>query len=500
MSRELAAIFERKFPLYVNDPGLYAWDVFGIRTWDRQEELLQSVAHNDRSSCTAGHKVSKSNSAAILSHWWASTRKNARVIITAPSARQIRNVIWREVRALHRVADKRGLPLGGVLNETPDNGFHYSDGREILGFSTNEPDRMNGISGENVLWIIDEGSGVPNSIYESIEGNLGGGGRILVIGNPLRPVGYFADSHRARNRKTIANSDGWIQLRIPSTDSPNARSGQVIIPGLALRAWCEARARIWGVNSALYKARVLGMFPDATDYAVIGLAVITEGVRGWSDEATLRADGDIASLDEQATLSIGVDVARSITGDHSTVVPVRGRRMLEPLEDGKTVFRGFDSDQLAGAVLNTARRLRRRGEKPRVNVDLNGWGGGVFDILKKCDEIEAYGINVSERSDQPDDFPNIRSQLWFGLADWFGDDGTIPEDALLEEELAAPEYSFDKQGRRVVDDKETIKGKIDRSPDRADGLALAVYKGKRTAKPVRYTSQQNLVSGSYSPI
>ena len=66
---------------------------------------------------------------------------------------------------------------------------------------------------------------------------------------------------------------------------------------------------------------------------------------------------------------------------------------------------------------------------------------------------------------------NKRSEMYFELAKWVKAGGSLPKDPELAEELCATTYTF--QGDKFrLDDKDTIKEEIGRSPDKADALAL----------------------------
>jgi phage terminase large subunit len=82
--------------------------------------------------------------------------------MTSASYRQVKSILWRELRALYTNAR---IPAGGELHTDPDAGLQMADGREILGFSTDSPERMSGISGANLLFILDEASGIPEPIF-----------------------------------------------------------------------------------------------------------------------------------------------------------------------------------------------------------------------------------------------------------------------------------------------------------------------------------------------
>ena len=74
-------------------------------------------------------------------------------------------------------------------------------------------ERFAGWHSENILVIVDEASGVPDPLFEVIQGTLTTAhARLLLIGNPTRMDGYFAESHRRA---------GWHKLKISAYDTPN---------------------------------------------------------------------------------------------------------------------------------------------------------------------------------------------------------------------------------------------------------------------------------------
>jgi len=196
------------------DPCAFFIDAFGITPWGRQREVLESVRDNRRTAVRSGHKVSKSNSAAGIGIWWAATRPQGRVICTATTGRQIRAIIWREVRDMGRRARKRGrvhLPRVAVQ---PANGMRFPDGREFVGFTAEDTEAMSGISGPDMLFIVDEASGVHPDIFVAIRGNMAGGASLLLISNPSQPSGDF---HAAFNE----HSELYNCIHISSEESPN---------------------------------------------------------------------------------------------------------------------------------------------------------------------------------------------------------------------------------------------------------------------------------------
>jgi len=430
--------------------------------WSRQAEIARAIAVHPRVSVRSGHKVGKSLTAAIIGWWWLLTRPGARVIMTAPTARQVRSVLWREVRDLNR---KARWPLGGDIHKSPDSGVILPDGRDMVGFSTDEPERMAGISGRNVLFIVDEASGVPQAIFEAIEGNRAGGARVCMFSNPTKTSGEFYDSHNSKR-------GFYHTVHISSEESPNVIGGQPIVPGLAMPEFIAEKKREWGVDSPLFAVRIAGNFPAEAFNTVIGLAILEEALERHRGFAELDDDGRDQWPDplQLGRLHIGVDVAR-FGDDDSVIQPRRGIRAYPQIR-----IHGADTIQVAGKVMEVVNEMALPHEMPVVNIDAIGWGAGVYDQLKSCERIEAYPIQVSERAYDQNAYPNIRTELWFWMKNWLKNGGCIPEDGELEGELVAPTYDFDGDRRQRVERKHEIKRRLHRSPDGADALGLSLAK------------------------
>jgi hypothetical protein len=260
---------------YTDDPVGFAVHRLGVTPWSRQVEVMRAMRDHRRVAVRSGHKTGKSCLAAILALWWWATKPDARCVLFATRREQIRSVLWREIRARHRRAV---VPLGGVLSDTVERGLVAPDGREIFGIATDEPEKAAGISGENLFFIVDEASGVEESMFETIFGTLTGGGKLLLIGNPTRQSGTFADAFRSGR-----SSKFWHTVHISSEETPNVIEGKSVIPGLATREDCEQMAEEWGRSSPLYQIRVAGNFANETDGAVIPYSLV-EAARDRYDE------------------------------------------------------------------------------------------------------------------------------------------------------------------------------------------------------------------------
>jgi hypothetical protein len=508
-ARSLAA---RLIARWFHDPVQFAWDAFGVRLWRRQRQILRAAAREYahgktfRIAVRSGHKCGKSMVIAVLALWWATTRARARVVMTAPSARQIRSILWREIQTLFRRARFRLAALGGLggrLYEVPDAGLQFDDQSEVVGFSTNQPERMAGTSGENLLYLIDEASGVDRRIWEAIEGNRAGEASVCMFSNPTQTSGYFYDAFHE-------NAGLWIRFHISSEETPNFRANRKVIPGLAQRSWVEEKQREWGPdweNDPRYQVRVRGEFPRSSNNQVISLDDVhaakfryfrfaarvlgrTKYLPNPDDwPKIIRTKGDLERVravyhDHHEPLQIGVDPAW-YGNDLSVIFLRRGERMFAPL-----VLQRVNGEVVAERVRDAVLAFRRRNEKPRVLIDMIGIGVEAYGYLRKMrDILVLIGVNTSIPSTEDNEYKNLRTEIAFSTKKWLrGGDamangkrrppGMFEPAAVLEAELVAPLYSFvGSTGEVEVEPKKLVKQRLGRSPDFGDAFGLAAFEG-----------------------
>lgn len=437
--------------------------MFGLTVWSRQGEVLRAARDNDRVSVRSGHKVSKTTSAAILAWWFTfdeEGRPQARSIITAPTGRQVSEIVWREVVALHTRAAKRGyrLPLPGTR---PGTGVRWGDGREVVGFTIDEgePEAIAGFSGAHILFILDEASGIDDRVFEALDGNAAAGARFFIISNPTRTSGAFYESQQS-------GSD-YKALHIASTESPNV-TGEASVPGLATPEWVAKMREKYGAGSLFEAVRVNGEFPSGADDEVFGAVLVRESMRRALPEAH-----------DPEALVCGLDVAE-FGGDANVLAPRRGRRHgpLLRLAQG-------DSFSVAGQALRAVRKLKRPGERPVINVDATGVGAGVVaalnsesftwdgEVFRPRSEVSVTAVKTGAGARDAKTYANLRAELHFVLKEHMKA-AALPDDRELDEDLRAPRYLLDRDGRVLVEPKLKIRGRLGRSPDAGDAVILSI--------------------------
>ena len=414
--------------------------------------MLSALVDHRRVAVKSGNGLGKGFCASVAILWFLHYHDPAIVLSTAPTFRQVRHVLWRQIRRLHRRASD---VLGGKMLDTR---WELAEDRYALGLSADSGDQFQGFHSANMLIVVDEAEGVDDDIYEAIEAVMTSADpRLLLIGNPTTVSGAF-------RRAFYQERHLYHTITISALESPNVLAGQAVIPGLTSGQWVEEHRETWGEDNPIYRARVLGEFPDQAEDTLIRLSDIETASRrepaagspGANEAVTTGAAG-------APDVVLAVDVAR-FGSDRSVILRRRG----DLVEEIRT-FHKLDTMQLVGWVVSAI----RDSDPAMVYVDEIGVGAGVVDRLREQGH-RVKGINVARRAQQDELFANLRAQGYWQLRERFASGTiTIPADNQLMGELAALRYSYDSQGRILLESKESMRQRGLPSPDKADALMLA---------------------------
>lgn len=434
-------------------PDLFAQEALGVKLLPWQVEAFRDVGLHDRNTWRSAHGVGKTTSLALLALWFISTRFPCKIPVTAPTAHQLEDVFWAELAKWFR---RMPPPLRNQFELTSD--LLYMKGRKEESFIVartarrEQPEALQGFHSENLLFLIDEASGIPDTVFEVAEGALSTpGAKVIMAANPTRVSGYFFDSHTRLKHL-------WRTRQISAFD----------VEGTPLfsPAYIESVKRRYGENSNAYRIRVLGEFPTGDDDAVIPLHLVTDAV-----------DRDIRQ-DESDPIVWGVDCAR-FGDDRSTLCKRRKFKMLEPIK----AWRNLDTQALAGVITREYKDTPPKQRPDEIMVDVIGIGSGVADRLRE-NGLPVICVNVSEAAAIGDKYFRQRDELWWLTREWFESrQASIVDDPELIEELTTPKYEHLGSGKIRVESKEDVKKRVleKKSPDKADALILTFASQKMRA-------------------
>ena len=414
--------------------------------YPKQIEMLDLVANHRRISVVGCNGSGKDWAAARIILWWLETRPAAKVVVLAPTQRQIEYILWPEIATAVANAD---VPLSGKLTKSR---YTISADRFGVAFSTNKPDRVQGFHSPQLLVIVDEAHGVEQPYIDAaIRLNPT---KFLMIGNALSRPGEFYDSHHA---KQVA----YARLRISALDTPNLIEGAEPVPGLITPEDIADKALIWGEDHPLFRSSVYAEFPDAEDNSLVGRKAVETAM---ASDAPSGAGAPTEEEDAREPVYIGVDVAR-FGADKSVLIARRGQRVIAT----KSLDREMDTMRVAGETALMANELGAEA----IFVDENGVGGGVCDRLKEVG-APVYGVQFGRRAPHPTRFANLRSEIFWELRRLMNDHLiALPNDEILAAQLLSLRYDVTSSGQVKLESKRETRKKGVPSPDRADALALA---------------------------
>lgn len=446
-----------RFAKYRNDACGFAREVVGVALTKIQQRMLLAMVANPRFAVACGQRTGRTTVLAVCLLWFAAVMPNARAILSTPSHAHMRGTIWRQLGELIR---KATIPLGATWYEQPSRGIQFDNGNEIIGIASDTGERLQGYAAANLLIVVDEAAGYPETLMPALMSNLAGGGQVTIGGNPTNNTSYFAKRW---------STEGWETMNISSLDVAQSDDRQ---PGQATPEWCAEMLAEHGGDSLLYRARVLGLFSAANANSVFTLTEIDDSFRRYDE--IIRSPTWHQVFVAGGPLEFGLDVSRGRVDD-TVMVGRRGNIALPP-----QVWKIPDLTVVAEEAIRYVNSLRSpRDGRPIVRVDGVGVGAGVVDILRKEQGITVVDVQAAGKPSR-DAYSNARSESVFTCRDWVRGGGCIARNSRLEGEMAALEYSFDQRNRLRIRSKDELKKELGRSTDVFDALALAVYQAAET--------------------
>lgn len=402
-----------------------------------------------RISVLSGHGIGKSTVLSWIIIWFLFCFEDAQVPCTAPTADQMHDVLWKEIKVwLDRMpvkTDEKGneTKLSDIFEWT--TGYLRVKDRPDTWFarartaSKDRPEALAGVHGKHVLFAIDEASGIIDDIFNTAEGSLTGENTmVIMISNGTRSEGYFYESH---NR----DSDSWVNLQFSSEESP-----------IVKKDFVDRILEKHGVDSDEYRIRVKGLFP------VVGS--MDDG--GW---VSLIEDNQVYGNSETkftSRLRMGVDPAGD--GDDQTVWVVRD----DFIERVVARERISTSKSIALKTL-TLMEIYRINEND-VYIDNLGVGANVAQEMAIVGKKRVRGVNWAEKADDEEVYFNKRAECYFRHREWTLAGGMV-NDAEIKRQLTQTKFKRNIRGKKQIMEKKDLRKIMKRSPDDADAGSLTFY-------------------------
>ena len=470
-----AKLFKDRVPKYQKSAALFAREILKFTPDPWQENVLDDISTHANVTVRSGQGVGKTGCEAVIALWFLCCFPYARVVATAPTKQQLHDVLWSEIE---KWRGKSPL-LTEILVWTKT--YVYVKGHEKRWFAVartaTKPENMQGFHEDNMIFIVDEASGVADPILEAVRGTLSGANnKLFMCGNPTKTTGVFFDSH---NR----DKDDYKVHKVSSRDSSRTNKKNI-----------ELIVRKYGADSNFVRVRVDGEFPLQEDDAFLPIHLI---------ENSIRMGHRYPDPIDPSSIHIGCDVARF--GSDRTVI---GHKVDAKCEFPHDV-RGQDTMKTADRIIEIGEGLIRRydwdGQIP-VKVDDGGVGGGVVDRLRQMKRnnperlawLEVFPVRFGARIKNKYYYDSTSFMLGLvkSMLNSQNDDGTekeveliLPDDDHLAAQLSVRKYHLN--GLKIqVESKDMMKKRNLPSPDKADCLLLLVLPIRLDAR----SSAKNITS------
>jgi hypothetical protein len=524
-TREIKA--RRRYALS-NDPWAYFADILGLTLTQQQDDVVESLLIESRLLIPSGNNVGKTF---LLAGWGiyrfdavgaleddetGEPEQGARILLPGPDHETVFKTIYAEILTLANRAELRGHLMPGDRSDRSVL-WQVRPKWDMEAFSP--PQRVaqqvshtaSGRHHRNQIALVEEGQGVPETVWRGVEGMCSSEGNQIVSSfNPTEPVGP------AYQRATNGT---YRVIHLSALDHPNIIHREPRVPAAVdfrvidkrVRADCrdrgaypgtpieaehndfvyalpdvgarEQRARkddIRGARGALprvyrpgttFTAQVMGLWPASNEDALFSAGHWDAGVQRWK-----------SSRDPDKTPDrIGADVARE-GDDESIDAPAWGptaeaalRAYFEAelagpdaLEKVRREFRIRIGDMhvlAKGDGVVVAQQLHRRWPSSPITTDEGGVGASPYDHLTRVLRRDVAGVSFAAVAHPPinDSEPwseNLRTQLYVraalavnrGLVD-------PPNDPILREEILA---HYVIHGAKTVERKNRTTGYMEK--------------------------------------
>lgn len=450
----------------------------------------------------SGHGLGKTRVEAVATWHHTLTYAFSKRLITAPTSDQITGQLFGEIRKMRRrlaqfwplLANDWDVLSDSIRHKNPD----YGDWSTLA--RTARPDSPEGMQGAHALDIddeggqlaalfgeeaettptggmmvlIEEGSGVADATRETLEGALSEeGAKLLAVGNPTRPDGWFARDLDNRERYAVHELDCRMSDRSKTYTLPYRDFGGEV-HALALRGfvspnyWEQILAECDGdEDHDRVRVRVRGLKPRSATEQVIRAS--------WVDDAERRAP-DEASRAEPVIIAVDF----GLTSDKHGLAARQGFNVRDVIE-------WLKSDDPQQITLEAATRViewQTLYQAKFVIGDANGVGRGAMETLAKYYHQDHPELNVTviffnagAGAVDSKRFFRRRDEMWYRKGRAFFSDprAHLPMVPGLKRQLCTPQYDEDTSNRIRVESKLEIRKRTnDPSGNAADAVLMSL--------------------------
>lgn len=446
-----------------------------------QDKILQQFPHEPMIAMQACKGPGKTTVLAWLGWNFLATRDEPNIAATSISGDNLRDGLWKEMAKWQRES-----PLLTQLFQwtttrifykaRPQTWFMSARTWPKTGDSKAQADTLAGLHADYILFLIDEGGGIPQSVVVTAEAALSSckEGHLLMAGNPTDLDGALYAA--AKDQKGVHENGRWAVHEITGDPDDPMRATRVNIE------WARSQIRRYGRDNPWVMVNVLGKFPPGSINSLL------------SEDEVKAAMGRYYRPNELYGMAkvLGIDVAREGL-DASVIFPRQGLQAFR-MHRYRSVPNG-----VAGASI--ASRHWDEFDADACFVDATGGHGHTW-----IDQLNVLGkqpipVLFNSKAHQDDRYFNRRAEMYFLAANWIKQEGgalpPMDSEGMIEFTEAMTKTTYFHKGDKLqLEDKDQIREKIGYSPDEADGFALT-FADKVTPKRRERTPSRTAIQGDW---
>lgn len=467
----------QQFAKFITIPASFITEALGKKPVAYQKKVAQACVVKPkkdgslegiiRISVKSCHGAGKTWIAAMIVLWFLNTFKESKVFTTAPTFRQINRFLWPEIRSKFK---KAKIPLMGEMYDTPL--YKIAEDWFAMGMSSDKPENIEGGHAPHILYVVDEAKGVPDKIFDAIQGGLTTKHAvILLISTPGASRGHF---YKSFSQKKL----GYKNITITAKDALKA--------GMITKQWIEDMKELWGEDSYLYRTRVLSQFVVEDDTTFFPSDALFKAFENYGELNNLN----YKAVEELITgkVALGVDCARFGT-DYSVITALAeiNHPDINAIQIEKEMIAKSSLMVLVGKIIHA---MNATGAQV-IAIDDTGLGGGVTDRLvelgygdivvpvqfgaKSIDEAYIENAEQVGVKDAKPRFNNMRTEMYWLLRENMNRLALMPDDAGRDESTFLESQCAEVTKTFTSTDKIKSVKKDGKRYDVLDSVALALH-------------------------
>ena len=430
----------RLLSIYRNEPVKFFRDVLRVTLDEQQLDLVnRATKTHSRVMVKSARGTGKTFIISGLTLYFLICFKDVNIRVLSPNEQQLKTVFMREIRKHLVNMEPMFRNFYEIRALSIFNKFDSLNEAHCVTASVERPENVSGMHSDKQVYMLDEASAIPDSIYSTVIGSLGTALESHVIGtsNPNRGSGcFYTDLFEKR-------PEAWDLLTFTAQKCPRIS-----------KAFIDEMEDIYGVDGDEYRVSVLGEFPRADGSTFIPASLIEDASQRLVDMRVVQGHPIIC----------GVDVARSLSGDSTVFVFRQGQKLLDIVS-----FKTADTMEVVARLSDAFAKY-----KPTVIYgDATGVGGPVMDRCRQMG-LPVVDVMVGSKSSDPLQYANLRTQLWGEMRTWLAD-AAIPDHYDLKRGLREMTWGYTGKMAMQLTSKKNLKSKGIGSPDHADALSLTFY-------------------------